>query len=343
MRFLIVLSTSLWFAQATVRAQAKPDPQMRGMRLTQPEADALEKTLEQQPDELEARSILAAYYMLNGFNSTKAAERHATHVLWIIKEHPDAPIAGKPACWLDRDLDTGAYSKAATLWEEQVKANPQDARVLGNAALFLLRSESDKAESYLTKARALEPENPEWPEKLGHLFALRSRKMSETDIEAAKKSLDAYETALGKTAGLKRYYMLADVAKLAVRAKAFDKARAYATELLSSAVEGLPDWNYGNAVHFGNLVLGHVALEEGRIAAAEEHLILAGETPGSPQLNSFGPNMSLALGLLKHGQKETVIEYLKLCRAFWKKKRLDTWIAQIERGETPDFGVNLDY
>lgn len=125
-----------------------------------------------------------------------------------------------------------------------------------------------------------------------------------------------------------------------------DKARQYANELLDRAVESPPDWNYGNAVHHGNLILGGVALREGRVEDAERFLLRAGKTPGSPQLNSFGPNMQLAMELLEKGRPQRVLEYLQLCKTFWKFAGLtgvDSWIETIKAGGIPDFGANLVY
>lgn len=42
---------------------------------------------------------------------------------------------------------------------------------------------------------------------------------------------------------------------------------------------------------------------------------------GSPQLKSFGPSMGLAKELVRDGEKEAVIEYLKLCAQFWESGR----------------------
>jgi hypothetical protein len=103
------------------------------------------------------------------------------------------------------------------------------------------------------------------------------------------------------------------------------------------------NWNYGNAVQDANLVLGGIAVREERIFDAKRYLIEAGKSPGSPQMDSFGPNMSLAKDLLEKGEREVVVEYLNLCRYFWKMHdgRLDTWIQQAKKGETPDFGAHL--
>ena len=47
----------------------------------------------------------------------------------------------------------------------------------------------------------------------------------------------------------------------------------------------------------------------------------AGATPGSPQLDSFGPNMTLAKELLEKGQPDVVLHYFALCKNFWEDGR----------------------
>lgn len=138
-----------------------------------------------------------------------------------------------------------------------------------------------------------------------------------------------------------RGYALPQLAKAAVKAGALDKASLYANELLTSAHAG--DWNDGNAIHDGNMVRGLVALHSGNVEQAAKDLIEAGKTSGSPQLNSFGPNMTLASELLEKGQRDAVLEYLTLCKKFWTlgADRLDIWIDAIRTGGKPDFGANL--
>ena len=143
--------------------------------------------------------------------------------------------------------------------------------------------------------------------------------------------------------GQNRGYALPRMAKAAVAAGALDKASLYANELLTSAQAG--DWNDGNAVHDGHMVRGLVALHSGNVEQAAKDLIEAGKTSGSPQLNSFGPNMTLASELLEKGQRGAVLEYLTLCKKFWTlgASQLDSWIDAIRTGGKPDFGANLVY
>ena len=87
----------------------------------------------------------------------------------------------------------------------------------------------------------------------------------------------------------------------------------------------------------------HVALRRGDEAAAQQHLLASGGVLGSPALNSFGPNMSLARALLLRvrGRTRVVLEYLDKCSEFWGK--LPQWRADVEAGKMPDFGANLKY
>src|SRR5205823_3258587 len=103
------------------------------------------------------------------------------------------------------------------------------------------------------------------------------------------------------------------------------------------------NWNYGNAMQDANLVLGRIAVREGRIDQAKRFLIEAGKSPGSPQMDTFGPNMSLAKDLLGKGEPDVVVQYFDLCRKFWKMDdgRLNKWSQQAKLGTIPDFGANL--
>lgn len=142
-----------------------------------------------------------------------------------------------------------------------------------------------------------------------------------------------------------KFYALGAAAKTSFDAGKIEDARSDATELLSIAPQFQQDWNYGNAVHDANLVLGRIAVTEGRMDDAKRSLLAAGRSPGSPQLNSFGPNMSLAKDLLDKGERDTVLEYFQLCRTFWKRDggQLDRWREAVKAGKTPDFGANLLY
>ncbi|MBZ5606871.1 MAG: hypothetical protein LAP38_01325 [Acidobacteriia bacterium] len=141
-----------------------------------------------------------------------------------------------------------------------------------------------------------------------------------------------------------RFLLLPDLAKTAYEAGDFVKASSYADELLAIA-SAHPGWPQGDALHYGNIVAGRVALQHSNISTARSSLLAAGKTSGSPRLHSFGPNMGLAADLLAWGDPETVLEYLAECKTFWKddKGRLDQWASEIRQGKTPDFGTSLTH
>ena len=143
-----------------------------------------------------------------------------------------------------------------------------------------------------------------------------------------------------------RFYALDHAAKESFVVGKIEDARKYAKELMTLAPKFKENWNYGNAIQDFNLVLGRIAVKEEHLNEAKQFLLEAGKSPGSPQMNSFGPNMSLAKDLLQKGEQKVVLEYMELCRKFWGKYdfgNLDKWEKEIKEGKIPNFGANLVY
>lgn len=241
-----------------------------------------------------------------------------------------------------RSSDPALYAKQKAQWLARVEALPQDVDVLEGAAIFLLIRDRPLAQDLLERARALEPDNPRWTVALADLHRLNSA--AQGDVAEALLALSEEERAYAMAPANERT-LPAKLPETAFEAGDLPKAGAYAERLLDEARSYQDNWNYGNAVHKGNLVLGRIAVREGRVADALKFLRASGETPGSPQLNSFGPNMSLARDLLQAGETEAVLAYFELCRVFWKmgSDRLDAWTKDVRAGNVPAFGANLRY
>lgn len=158
-------------------------------------------------------------------------------------------------------------------------------------------------------------------------------------LQRATNELDSAKTPEN------RFYALNDAAKESFVVGNTENAQKYAQELMALLPQFKGNWNYGNAVQDANLVLGRIAVREGRIDDAKRYLLEAGKSPGSPQMDSFGPNMSLAKDLLEKGERQVVLDYFDLCRKFWEMHdgSLDKWSKQVRNGEIPDFGANLVY
>jgi hypothetical protein len=155
--------------------------------------------------------------------------------------------------------------------------------------------------------------------------------------------------ALAGTLGVRyaRFLSLRGIGSRALERGDYDSCERLARELLTLAEEFRSDWNYGNAVHHGHLLLGRLALARGDLSRAAAELLEAGRTPGSPQLNSFGPNMALARELLQKRQTDPVLEYFALCRWFWlpefAETKLKKWESDVTAGREPQFGPHLVY
>lgn len=117
--------------------------------------------------------------------------------------------------------------------------------------------------------------------------------------------------------------------------------------------EGKQSWNSGNKIFKQHTKLGRVALRKGDIEEAKKQLLASGHTPGSPQLNSFGPDFTLARELAEKGEFETVLEFLDLVAVFWANpgertrdlskrvandhlKLLNEWKKELNAGRIPD-------
>ena len=120
-------------------------------------------------------------------------------------------------------------------------------------------------------------------------------------------------------------------------------ANAMANELIEMAPRYTRDWNYGNVIQDVNLVRGRIALRLGNRAAAVGFLHEAGRTRGSPQLDTFGPNMILARELLEAGEREEVLKYFDEIERFWTMPQGATtaWRQQVALGLVPSFGANI--
>lgn len=206
---------------------------------------------------------------------------------------------------------------------------------------------SKRTEEEYERSWGLEPKNPKWPAKLGHLWILRmSRSTGEARTAAAEKAFRYYREWLAPahTTRIESDYSdLQHLAITALEAGAEAEARIYAERLLEIAARHARE-GYGNSLHYGHTILGRLALRSGDIQQAREHLLKAGETPGSPQLDSFGPGMILAKELLERGEREVVLQYFALCARFWKmgRRKLGRWSRQVRSGRIPDFKGHLN-
>jgi hypothetical protein len=313
-------------------------------RLDKATVAKLESQLAKNPNDLKTRRQLLSHYSKLRTPSARAAR--LDHVMWIIANQPASRMAGTPLCQIGRNTDPEGYERARGLWLEQVGVHSTDAAVIGNAARFMLRTDEQVAEDLLNMCRVLDPKDPQWTKLLGSISALRevreSREQEAPDpkVEALDDLERTYDLTDGKT---QKQLLLPELCKTAFEAGDYDKAESYARQALEAVDDLRRDNIHGEALHHGHVILGRLALMNGQVTSAKEHLLEAAKTPGSPALDSFGPNMSLAKGLLEIDESEAVLAYFEMCGEFWKhgETRLAAWTEVVQEGGIPDFGSSL--
>jgi beta-lactamase regulating signal transducer with metallopeptidase domain len=304
---------------------------------------SLERTVASIPDDIDARGALLRHYttlMMQSRETPEIRAAHERHMLWVIEHEPTSGLASSHfvAClpWVSRQ----ACARARVTWMNVLTSAPAQGGVIQTAATYFWWNDKPEALRLLTAGRALEPLEPYWPRRLGasHLAQASSPKSQGTS--QARDAADAALAELESARDLLRDApissdLLEDLSRAAWLAGDTAKTRRYATALVESARPG--EWNYGNAIHDGHCILGELALASGDVTEAKRRLQMAGWTPGSATLNSFGPDLSLAAHLLERGEREAVIQYLEACARFWRsgQERLGDAVREIRSGGTP--------
>jgi len=314
-----------------------------GRAMSADEAGKLEKTLDADPQNLAARVSLIAFYAAH--HDEPSNSKKDDQALWFIRNLPDSEILQSIVQVRLHPVIDKQFAAAKQLWLDNLDKYKGNATVIGNAVDFFTIPDKPLTEKLINEAAELEPTNPRWPMEFGNLLMMETQRANpEARRDIAARAYEEYSRAYSMSGG-DRYkpFILTRLPEAAFEAGDLKHAREWALEILSQAA-GNQRPTLLDGVHHAQIVLGRVALVNGDLKEAKERLMLAGQTAGSPALNSFGPNMALAKELLDKGERETVIKYFQECAAFWMQKdKLDQWTAQVKAGETPQFGANLIY
>lgn len=323
--------------------------------LTGPQADALEQKLQSDPNNFADRIELLDFYSFkstqSSLTSTELSNRRA-HILWTIQHQPASNFAGNFAASFTAggsSSDPDGAQKAGELWLHQAAAHPSNSRILLNAGKFFSWSGNwQQSEGLFERAHAVKPRSFEISSSLAHDY-WHDANAASTDRQRrdlAVRAMDASEEALDLAHGAdQRRLVLPDGAQAAYEAGASVRAGLWADEMLGDADGHQDDTSYSDEIHYGNIVLGLLALQKADVKTAGNDLVQAAAIAGNPHLDTFGPNMMLAQELLRKGDRKPVLEYFDSCARFWTSgdKRLKRWRAEVNAGAMPDFGANLRY
>lgn len=335
-----------------------------GDELNEEQVAEYEATLKQHPDDLKTRGMLLGYYQENDYD--EAERRLSEHLFWFIQNHPEDPVSAN--VHVENDL---VYSKALSLWKEQVLKHPDELVIQYNAAQFAEFHDHVFAAACFKRCSELVPARPEYHSELAYCYRERSDEGESGDTEIAKKAFFEFETAVSLTKDPdERACLLEQAVQYAFDADAYDKAKTYANELInyeyrshSKLDHTISDGNvcfsqwsdYGQTdlageVHDVKIILGGIALRNGDIAQAKQYLIDAARPLASTPPFLCNLDMELAKKLLALGEKTTVLEYLDLCTKAIEAsspseekergEQILKWKRIIEEGGVPDFSFS---
>lgn len=171
---------------------------------------------------------------------------------------------------------------------------------------------------------------------IGYQFFLRVKEAK----GPAPKQLEVLEAKLAGASASP--YDANEAARLAF--EVFDpvKVRKYSL-LCLDLVKQRGSTDYSDLIHQAHTLVGILDWRDSNRASALAHLAASGEIQGGPVTKSFGPRMELAKLLLEGGEKNQVLQYLENCKKFWSMEggipKLERWIAAIQAGSAPDFGL----
>ncbi len=158
-----------------------------GSRLDAAGAGKLENRLKSSPDDVGARSRLLACYAgeAGGLNAPELVKARARHIAWLVANHPDAEILGGPLALINVSAgplaDADGFREVRQIWLDQIRKNPSNMAILGNAVNFLRIADFEKAEALLTAVRGKHRMSHIW---LGDLYGLAALGVNGIDLNS---------------------------------------------------------------------------------------------------------------------------------------------------------------
>ena len=296
----------------------------QAIQLSQGQADQLERHLQLDPNCFADRIELLIFYSFrkDRLDPRQLAARRG-HIAWVIRNQPSSNFAGDSAMDFypkGEEPDESGLNEARELWLGQVRTSPRDSRILYNAGQFFSSiHEFPQSEELLERAETVNPSAYDIASSLAtdYWHDARYALTSNQRRILAAKALAVFEQAIKNSSDTDdRLFVLPDAAQAAFDAGDNARATALCQEMLTMAKNPVNGRDYTDANHYGNIVLGRIALQQGDVNGAATHLIAAGEIDGNPHLNTFGPNMMLAKELLDKGETKPVIAYILACEKF---------------------------
>ena len=329
-------------------------------KLTAGEVKNTEALLVREPANMEARKALLAHYGSYETKKTVATEKaRINHRIWFIQNRPEMTELEVMAFFdVSKFTKDPAYDLLKAEWLKQVALYPRKSQIRLNAASFMDNVEPSAAISLLSEGEKIDPEEYEFPLKLAEIYESRSkdptvagtlqRNYLDLALEKGEHALSQIKKERSRTRDRDRKELLLKLSKVGLELKKYERTRAFATELILDFGNDPDEYGYEESVHTGNIILGRIALAENDVAKAKEHLLIAIRAPlrsESAYLSDI--DFELARALLAKGEKDAILEYLRLCLSLREKEKeldelykseinaLKSWQEEIKAGKIP--------
>lgn len=344
---LLVLATLI---AAKIPAAVDPEQmwawQEAGEAWTAAEVAAAEAALAgDASDDLATRIRVLGAYGSDAYMNEAHRAAAVPHLLWLAEHHPTLALLGwaEVTYMLSEGADPQRLDRLIARLQASADGHPERARILANIGRLAGRQRPPLAEAALQEAIELDPTLAGALSDLGDLRYAAMQELPPGDArrDAAAKAAGYFNRATAIDAGSEdAFYRNTDAIWALYEAGDHDGAATAATAHLTEAEGFRDDWNYGNAIYAAHCVLGACAYSAGDLDAAAKAVLAASETPGSPQLDTFGPDFSLAAALLTAGRTEDVRSFLVGITNFWEMHdgRCEAWLATIAAGQRPRLG-----
>jgi tetratricopeptide (TPR) repeat protein len=328
-----------------------------GMQATESQALAAETRFGADSTRLLDLAFYLGYACARGGMPAELLPNVVARIRWLIEHHPGSQLMFVVGVYA-RPTDFAAYDELRAAWLVAITAHGSEVPVLKNAANFFQEWDADRTEALLRRVLELAPADllssmalsgklmqraQTWTEMHATSGESNSIRFDPLLVAEAIRILEAALASVPETEDTSA--LLMELTEAAAAANDWQKCELAAQRLLDCVGARDLGWMHGNAVFYGHTGIGRAALRRGDIEESKRRLLAAVAMSGSPQLSSFGPNMSLARELLEVGEREVVLEFFERCRGFWKLHLdlLDSWKDVVLQGDIPDFGANLVY
>src|SRR5215204_656224 len=242
---------------------------IKGRTISSEEANSLEQMLVNDPSDLASRFTLISYYWAH-FSEKEMKAKKCEQVLWLIENVPESPLLHHfPQARLNQT--DKCFVQGNELWLKQVETIKGNLDVLRNAIDYFLVPEKLIAEKLIRQGATADPQNPEWPQQLGHLYSLQvTFAKDEVRNRFAKEAFGHFEHALKLTTDVRSQRDLRlNLARMALESGDRETSASLASALLTEAEQEKTESFRADLLHGAHSILGRLALQKGDVVEAK--------------------------------------------------------------------------